>query len=360
MKNTNRAYRYQIITFLMISVFLICSLATLAQKKQSDMNYLIEGVDKIYITDESRCSDPALKSEVGKVYIIEGTEKLDKIRKIIDAWKLNDEYGGCACGGPDKHYYCFCKGKAKSYWGLDCDTYLNGRELPMELNALINPKYDTFLGVETGYALIADVSVEVPEDNLIKKADEKSIKVLYNLWERENILNRQKQNTAPFEVTLRVAVDTGDLHDPEDLIDDNGNSRQPNFEENRKYMIFFDKVDKLFQAFIEHERLNKILLAEDKKDVDFSWNSKSAIATKRLFLASLPQEMKQNAAYQLGKNKISIQEVRSRTDVEKKEEYFYQVTILVPTANSEEEAKRVASAIPMLKNVKCICDRFPF
>ncbi len=175
---------------------LTCSFATFAKKKLPGMSYLIEGVDRIYIVDESHCSGPTNKEDAGRVYLIEGKEKIEVLKEKFNKWKLDNEYGMCACGGPDKHYYCFREKDQTTYWGVDCDTYLNNLRMPVDLNAIINPKYDTFLGIPTGYALIADVPLEFSEKIFMPKPKVRVYK--YSIDKaKDNMCNRNKSNGLP-------------------------------------------------------------------------------------------------------------------------------------------------------------------
>lgn len=176
-------------------IFLIggCSIC---QEKNMDASYLIDGVQKIYIVDESKCSGPANKDEAGKVYLIEGKENIEKIRQELKKWTDLTNKGGCLCGGPDKHYYCMSANGQRNYWGLDCDEFINGMEITVGLNALINPKYETFIGIHVGFALVADVPISTDETNLVKMAHDKGYEIFYKGWGKQYYIDNLEDDVS--------------------------------------------------------------------------------------------------------------------------------------------------------------------
>lgn len=339
--NRDNAIR-QIITLMILVSLLTCSFATFAKKKLPGMSYLIEGVDRIYIVDESHCSGPTNMEDAGRVYLIEGKEKIEVLKEKFNKWKLDNEYGMCACGGPDKHYYCFREKDQTTYWGVDCDTYLNNLEMPVDLNAIINPKYDTFLGIPTGYALIADVPLEFSEKDIYAQAESSGIQIFYRQGERQYVQQEQIKWTAPFEIVLRTAV--------------NGEEDEINIRNNKKLS---NRLDNVFNKWMENVGAVKLLLAEDKKREGIS-GPQSVVINKTIYLSNLPENIKTTVTYQVGGYSVLVEEINQRTKEEQNKLHLWEITILVPSSNSEEEARKVSAAIPMLKNVKCICDRLPF
>jgi hypothetical protein len=314
-----------------------------------------QSVNKIYIVDESRCENPYSGKNAGRVYIIEGQEKIAKLMKAFNDWQPK-EVGACGCGGPDKHYYCFEGIEQTNYWGLDCDTFLDGNIICPELNELINPKYPaTFLGKPIGYALIGDVPLETTEKEIVEVGRKSNVTMFFSDWARKGILLQKDKETASFEVLIKM-----DLRDKG--INDRMHNRimelleQKDSEKERKKVVqeTRDKVNAIrFKAYQEW-LLNYGIEPIDSEERRESGNWIELM----LFLSNVPPSFKKNEQWQNAECNIAIEEMNQKPEKEKRRQYYYGITILVPTSDSEKESKRISAAMPILKNVRCVCDRF--
>ena len=174
--------------------------------KYPDKPTISQGVNKIYIVDESRCENPDSGKNAGRVYLIEGQGKTVQLMKAFNNWHpKEDEVGGCLCGGPDKLYYCYEGTEQVDVWGLDCDTFLNYHAISPELNGLLNPKYPTtFLGEPIGYALIGDVPLETTEKEIVDIGRKADVTLFYNEGSRKGTIWQKDKETASFEVLIKI------------------------------------------------------------------------------------------------------------------------------------------------------------
>jgi hypothetical protein len=327
--------------------------------KVPDKPTMGQSVNKIYVVDESRCENPDSGINAGRVYLIEGQEKMAKLMKAFKDWQPKDG-GGCLCGGPDKHYYCYAEKEQVNYWGLDCDTFLQSNEICPELNGLINPKYPaTFLGEPVGYALTASVPIETTEKEIVEIGRKANVTIFYGDWARNSTIEQKNKETASFEALIKVDLKDKGILDSEhnrimELI------RQKASEEERAKVVqeTDDKVNamcyKAYQEWLLNYGIEPSSLIDSQRS---GWSSNGG-AELKLCLSKIPHSFKKNEQWQNAECNISIKEVNNRTDKEKCKQYYYGITILVPTSDSEKESKRISAAMPMLRNVRCVCERF--
>lgn len=314
-----------------------------------------QGINKIYIVDESRCENSDSGKNAGIVYLIEGQEKIAQLMKAYKNWQPK-EVGGCGCGGADKHYYCYEGTEQANYWGLDCDIYLNSNTICPELNELINPKYPTtFLGKPIGYALIGNVPLETTEKEIVEIGRKANVKIFYNDWARKYILLQKDKESASFEVLIKMDLRDKGINDKmHNRIMELLEQKDSEKERNKIVEETTDKVNEIrFKAYQEW------VLNYGIEPIDSEESGSSGDWVKlRLFLSKIPPNFKKNEQWQNADCNISIEEVNKKPEKGKHKKYYYEITILVPTSNSDKESKRITAAMPMLKNVRCVCDKF--
>ena len=329
---------------LLFILLLAANLAIYAQEKPQAASYLIEGVEKIYVVDESRCSSPKNPDEAGKVYLIEGKEKIEKIRKELQLWTDMSKEGACGCGGPDKHYYCVKRDGSQEYWGLDCDTFLNNKTIPEALNELINPNSKWFVGSHCGHAYLAEAPLTHSEKELGGQLAQKGYLLCYNEWYKDCILKAKAENDGINIIETILEIKTR-------------KQAQNNIEE-KKEDVLYGEIGLILDAwFHDLNAKNSIELTGDIYS-DHRKPSTSPIE-KTIFLSSVPDNLKIGHEYGIGSTLVTVKKMTQVAHSELDSKYFYEVTIVGKTANDPEETKKIKTFFPFLKNIRCICERFP-
>lgn len=165
--------------------------------------YLVDGVEKLYIVDASRCGSVVAPS--GETYLIDSPAKLERVRDELS--RMDPAYGSvCGCDGPEIWLYGVHKHEDVRWFGLDCESLLDNIEMTDEVLSLLHPKQKEFLGVKVGYATAIKVPVDVTREGLLESAHAANYLVLTEIGPRERELKRQFRERAPALITLTTAT----------------------------------------------------------------------------------------------------------------------------------------------------------
>lgn len=332
----------------LVFTLLLFAISSFAEETHKDASYLIEGVEKIYLVDESRCSSPANKDDAGKVYLIEGTEKISKIQGALKKMTDMDSIGGCLCGGADKIYYCFKGKKLVRSWGLDCDTFLNSHQVTQEVNSLINPNLTGFLGVQIGYGYLASLPLEISDELIVRKASEKGILTLCRGSERDYAIKNKnkKDNTKYLEALLQIKQ----IKDFQPITDeDTLYNHAANLEELvGGWMAKSHEMPKFF--FGESDDSESRFMSADP--------SSSPFDVKIYLYYHEPINIKADQEVRIGSYNIAVKKTSWKNGAEILTQYHYDLIVVGNTSDVNSERMKIMKALPEVKNVRCICDRY--
>ncbi len=165
--------------------------------------YLVDGVEKLYIVDASRCSSVVAPS--GETYLIDSPAKLERVRDGLS--RMDPAHGGvCGCGGPEIWLYGVHKHEGVRWFGLDCEHLLDHIDMTGEVLSLLHPNRKGFLGIKVGYATAIKVPVDVTREDLLERAHAANYLVLTEIGPRERELERRFRERVPALITLTTAT----------------------------------------------------------------------------------------------------------------------------------------------------------
>ena len=351
---------------LFLGTFLVI---TAAQEKPPSpgLAYLLDGAVRIYVIDESRCSAKPDSKEGGRWYLIEGEEILKRLRVELSTL-ASESKGGCACGGPDIHFYAETAAGETTYFGIDCEVYLAGVEIPKSTQALLIPARPTFVGKRMGQTYVVDLPLGTSENQSRAIFRESGFTLLTSgYWNieteaspRESVMAWVQRQSAPVHLVIEIGP----------LVPSKPEPVRPASTDSPEWEAWQKKFDKWFwEGIAEVEQaatkradrwmddLGLRLLLVSPPDLRFSGSSgDESTYSLELYLRD-PQAVKSALSSRKAKRKdIAVRLEEFRSGPLPAEGQYYQAALLLSETPTPEEIAKVKAVLPGIGRVVPLCE----
>jgi|WetSurMetagenome_2_1015567.scaffolds.fasta_scaffold103960_1 hypothetical protein len=351
------------------SLFLSLGGMLLAQDaaKAPGLAYLIEGASRIYVVDESRCSAAPDSKEGGRWYLIEGDEKLGRLRKDLSEVAVSEK-GGCLCGGPDVHFYAAMPSGETRYFGLDCERFLDWNAIPSSLQALLVPSRPTFIGTRKGDTYIVDIPLDAEEAIARQRFTEAGFTLVvggrWNMateaFPREEVLRQRSSATAP----VHIEVEAGPFKPirPEPVLPKK-RTKAEETEWKRAWFTWQEENEasttrsarERLGAWVERLGLQGALLGAVEPRFSMSSGDETTYRADLLFndAEAVRKALGAPGATQEG---LRVKQADYRSAQEMQAKFYYQAALLLPESPPREMLVKAEHVLPDIRRIVPLCD----
>lgn len=331
------------------------------------LSYLLDGAVRIYVVDESRCSAGPNSKEGGRWYLMEAEEKLEGLRAQFSKLDTGSE-GGCMCGGPDIHFYAQTEVGETTYFGLDCEEYLSGVEIPRSLQDLLIPARPTFLGQRMGQTYIVDLPLEVEEPAARRAFGVAGLTLLTGgRWNgftgahpREVERKARLKETAPVHLLLEVGPFKAPRPAPEFPKGAN-EAQEATFE--RDYRLWYKETSAALRAmatertagWLDGVGLKGFLVLPIEASEHIS-NGELSTFSADLYLSDAAAVRGALASPKAKRPKVKVDAVEYRIAQRAQPPAFYQAALLLTENPTPEEIAKAKAVLPGIRRVVPLCE----
>lgn len=337
---------------LALVAFLPLGIAAQEKPAHPNLAYLLDGITKIYVVDESRCSSEPGSPDAGRWYVIEGEAALQRLEREFGKVETSKQ-GGCLCGGADIHFYGQDSKGDLRYFGLDCGMFIEGCEIPKALPPLIVPTKKGFLGKPVGPTYVVDVPLETTEPEIRAAFAKADLTLLVGGWwnmfsscaPRAWAQKKHAKETAPAYLELKV----GPLPVPK--------SAPGGYWEIDQRMK--QEAAGRVSQWLDRWGLHSLLLIPERVD---SWKSGGGEATFRADCYFGNAEEVRKALSKISKDgglAVDVLSTTYRSREEMQAQAFYQAALLLPDAGVAEGLRQAKALLPPGCKVTALCERGP-